>query len=84
MLNYYRALREHKRTDPPARIEPPTLVVWGENDSFPEHHVAQAALKVCTAGRLSIIPGTTHWLHLEEPARVNAELISFLNGPPAG
>lgn len=83
MLNYYRALRERNRADPPARILPPTLVLWGEDDVFLEHHVAQAALELCDAGRLSIIPGTTHWLHLEEPARVNAELIGFLDDQTA-
>ena len=80
MLNYYRALRERTVADPPARIAPPTLVLWGERDSFLEHHVARAALDLCDDGRLSIIAGATHWLHLEEPARVNAEIIGFLGG----
>jgi epoxide hydrolase 4 len=78
MLNYYRALRERPATDQPARIAPPTLVLWGEKDAFLEHHVAHAALALCDDGRLSIIDGATHWLHLEEPARVNAALIEFL------
>jgi pimeloyl-ACP methyl ester carboxylesterase len=79
MLNYYRALRERKKPNLPARIHCKTLVLWGENDSFLEHHIATTALKLCDNGRLSIISNTTHWLHLEEPARVNAEIIDFLN-----
>lgn len=78
MLNYYRALRDRKKPDQPARILAPTLILWGEHDSFLEHHVARAALALCDKGQLSIVEGTTHWLHLEEPARVNAEIIRFL------
>jgi pimeloyl-ACP methyl ester carboxylesterase len=78
MLNYYRALRKRKKPDVPSRITCKTLVLWGENDSFLEHHIATAALKLCDDGQLTIIPDTTHWLHLEEPARVNAEIINFL------
>ncbi|MGA0556036.1 alpha/beta fold hydrolase [Larkinella sp. VNQ87] len=79
MLNYYRALRERKKPDQPARIQTPTLVLWGEKDSFLELHLAHAALELCDNGQLSIIEGATHWLHLEEPARVNAELMRFLD-----
>ena len=79
MLNYYRALRERK-AGRPGRIAPPTLVLWGERDSFLERHVADAALDLCDKGRLSVITGATHWLHLEEAERVNAEIVSFLGG----
>ena len=78
MLNYYRALRG-RTTRQPVRISPPTLVLWGENDSYLEHHVAHAALALCDDGQLSIIKGATHWLHLEEPERVNAKVIRFLS-----
>ncbi|GAB3283514.1 alpha/beta hydrolase [Larkinella harenae] len=78
MLNYYRALRYRKKPTQPRRILVPTLVIWGEHDSFLEHHVARAALELCNQGQLSIVRGATHWLHLEEPARVNAEIIQFL------
>ena len=70
MLNYYRALRRRPAPHEPARIAPPTLIVWGENDVFLERHVAEAALALCDAGRLFIVGGATHWLHLEEPAQV--------------
>ena len=79
MLNYYRALREREKPDQPARIRAPTFLLWGENDVFLEHSVARAALELCDQGQLSIIQGTTHWLHLEEPERVNAEILHFLS-----
>ncbi|MGI4797736.1 MAG: alpha/beta fold hydrolase, partial [Janthinobacterium lividum] len=78
MLNYYRALRERPSPQEPARITPPTLILWGENDVFLERHVAEAACDLCDNGRLVVVPGATHWLHLDEPAQVNAELIEFL------
>lgn len=78
MLNYYRALREREAGEKPAQISPPALVLWGEEDSFLEQHVARAGLELCDRARLVVIGGATHWLHLEEPARVNAEIIDFL------
>jgi pimeloyl-ACP methyl ester carboxylesterase len=78
MLNYYRALRKRPLPDEPRRIRTPTLILWAENDVALEHHVATAALEACDDGRLEIVPGTTHWLHLEEPDQVNAEIIEFL------
>ena len=80
MLNYYRALRRRRRPAEPARIRPPTLVLWGERDAALERHVARDAVGLCESGRLLVIPGTTHWLHLEEPERVTAEIGGFLKG----
>ena len=80
MLNYYRALRMRPAPARPARIAPRTLVLWGENDPFLERHVAEAALALCDDGRLHIVAGTTHWLHLERPDRVTAALTGFLAG----
>ncbi len=78
MLNYYRALRERQTGKEPARLTPPTLVLWAEHDSFLERHIAEAGLALCDRGRLEIVPGTTHWLHLEEPERINAAVLRFL------
>ena len=77
MLNYYRALRKRKKPDLPARILCPTLVLWGEKDSFLEHHVAKASLDLWSNGQLFIVKNATHWLHLEEPAVVNSKIIEF-------
>ncbi len=65
MLNYYRSLRE-RRVGEPTRIASPTLML-SERDSFLGEHVARASLGLCDDGRLRIIAGATHWLHLEEP-----------------
>ncbi len=80
MLNYYRALRERDTGAPPARLTPPTLILWAGDDRFLERHVAEAGLALCDDGRLVIVDGASHWLHLEQPARVNAEILGFLAG----
>lgn len=81
MLNYYRTLRERPRPETPVRIRTPTLILWGEKDAFLEHHVARAALDLCDDGRLTIVEGATHWLHLEQPDRIAAEIAAFLARP---
>lgn len=80
MLNYYRALRERKTGTEPARLAPPTLILWAGDDSFLERHVAEAGLALCDDGRLVVIDGASHWLHIEQYLWVNAEVLEFL-GP---
>ena len=78
MLNYYRALRKREAPEEPARLRPPTLILWAGQDSFLERHVAEAGLALCDDGRLVVVEEATHWLHIEHPERINAELLSFL------
>lgn len=78
MLNYYRALRKRRLPAEPGRIRVPTLILWGDNDVALETHVAHAALEACDDGRLDIIAGATHWVHHEEPDRINAAIDDFL------
>jgi pimeloyl-ACP methyl ester carboxylesterase len=76
MLNYYRALA---RPSAPkiGRIAPPTLILWGDRDSFLDNGLAQASADRCVSARVQIVEGATHWLHLEQPERVAAELAGF-------
>lgn len=78
MLNYYRALRERPPRKEPGRVVTPTLVLWGGKDSFLECHVARSSVDLCNEGRLVVLDDATHWLHLEEPERVTAEVLGFL------
>lgn len=80
MLNYYRGLRERPATGEPARLAPPMLILWAGDDRFLERHVAEAGLALCDDGRLEIVEGTTHWLHLERPDLVNRRIIAFMAG----
>ncbi len=78
MLNYYRALRERPRRNAPARLSPPTLILWAGEDVFLERHVAEAGLALCDRGVLEIVEGTSHWLHIEQPERINARVLAWL------
>ncbi|WP_152044734.1 alpha/beta fold hydrolase [Aureimonas psammosilenae] len=83
MLNYYRALRERSPLGEAARLSPPTLVLWAGEDSFLERHVAEAGLALCDDGRLVVVEGASHWLHLEQPERINREILDFFRQPAA-
>jgi pimeloyl-ACP methyl ester carboxylesterase len=79
MLNWYRALRRRPNLRD-SRIGVPTLVIWGEQDRFLERGLAEASLALCDAGRPVWFETATHWVHLEEPEEVSAELVEFLAG----
>ncbi|KRE40433.1 alpha/beta fold hydrolase [Knoellia sp. Soil729] len=81
MLNYYRAVRLRRPGSSPSRHAHPTLVLWGEHDDFLEQHVARQSLTRCDDGRLVVIEDAGHWLHLEQPDLVTAEILSFLGAP---
>ena len=81
MLNYYRALRERRSGDAPARLAPPTLILWADDDRFLERHVAEAGLALCDDGRLEFVEGASHWLHIERPDLINARITAFLAEP---
>lgn len=78
MLNYYRAMRERPKYDEPARIAPPTLILWASDDLFLERHVAEACLALCDHGQLAFVEGASHWLHLEQPGEINARILAWL------
>lgn len=77
MLNYYRALPRSRHTAPDG-LDIPTLILWAERDSFLDKRLAQASAERCRDARVMVVPGATHWLHLEQPERVNQELVSYL------
>jgi pimeloyl-ACP methyl ester carboxylesterase len=79
MLDYYRALARRPWTQAPP-VDPPVLVLWGSEDRFLERPVMEASAALCRDGRLTVVEGASHWLHLEEPERINAEILAFL-GP---
>lgn len=64
----------------PASLSPPVLILWVDDDRFLERHVAQAGLALCDDGRLEVVEGASHWLHLEQPARINRRVAAFLGG----
>ena len=83
MINYYRALPGSfglaRRRGMP-RIDLPTLLVWGEEDSAlgkeltfgTEDHVADLTVRY--------LPNVSHWVQQEAPETVNAMLEAWLTG----
>jgi pimeloyl-ACP methyl ester carboxylesterase len=79
MLNYYRALRRRPRGQLP-RITRPTLLLWGEQDHFLDHAVAEASLEFCDQARAVYFPDATHWVQVEEAEAVNEAVTGFFAG----
>jgi epoxide hydrolase 4 len=77
MVNHYRA--SMRAAFPTAdRIAPRTLVLWGARDAFLREALAHQSMEFCDRGRLVVMPGASHWLQHEDPARVNRALVEFL------
>jgi pimeloyl-ACP methyl ester carboxylesterase len=87
MLDWYRAMRHARRevlaSGQRARksVEIPLRLVWGDRDRFLLPGLADASLARCARGELFRLPEATHWLHHEEPERVNELLVEFLREP---
>ncbi|CAA9410309.1 MAG: Epoxide hydrolase [uncultured Ramlibacter sp.] len=77
MLNWYRAIALEPPT-PARQIDVPVTVVWGEKDRFLDRGLADAALALCSNGRLVPLPNATHWLHHEQPQEVKRALLEAL------
>ena len=80
MLNYYRALRHYRRPKSPARLIPPTLIIWGGRDAFLGEHLYRAALDLCDDGEGMYLHKATHWVHREEADLVSNAMIRFFGG----
>jgi epoxide hydrolase 4 len=81
MLNWYRAV---VRKPPDLPVQPsitvPTLLIWGARDAFLGREMARPSIALCQDGQLAMIEEGTHWVHHEEPGRVNALIETFLRG----
>lgn len=81
MLNWYRALLRFPPRMPDRRVGVPALIIWGEREPFLRLELAHRSVELCDRGRLVVIDGATHWVHVEEAARVNGLLLDFLSRP---
>ena len=79
MMHWYRAaVRTRPVRLPSERITPPTLILWGARDKFLRREMAQPSADLCDNGRLVVLDGASHWLHHEEPERINALILDHL------
>ncbi|HEY2140527.1 MAG TPA: alpha/beta hydrolase [Solirubrobacteraceae bacterium] len=84
MINYYRAaLRRSPRTTlaKMTPIQAPTLVIWGERDSYLGAEMAEPEARWVPNVRVERLPESAHWVQLDNPERVNELLLGFLGQP---
>lgn len=80
-INYYRALARRNPLEALREsrvIEHETLVLWGERDGALESRFADPPAKLVPNRHVVRFEQAGHWVHLEEPDRVNDALARFL------
>jgi len=80
MINYYRALVRHDGIVDlgDARVDEPTLMVWGEDDVAINIHCTQGTEEWVSDLTLKRLPGVSHWVQQDAPEKVNAILDGWL------
>ena len=80
MLNYYRANLATLSNDaaPSPRIETPTLMIWGEEDTALGLELTKGYAPYVADFTLERLPGVSHWVQQEAPAAVNERLLAWL------
>jgi non-heme chloroperoxidase len=74
-----KAFSETDLTEDLKKITVPTLILHGDDDQIvPIKASALAAVKLVQDGKLVVVEGASHGLCTTEKARVNAELLSFI------
>jgi len=82
-LNYYRAnLRAfaHER-DVTTSLATDTLVLWGERDPALDRRLLDGLDRIVPRVHVERFPRASHFVHADEPDRVNDAIISFLREP---
>jgi epoxide hydrolase 4 len=82
-LSYYRQLLAPQNwlqnwNNSPTLVTAPTLILWGEEDSFLSNNLTQGLERLISAPfKLKSIPQCGHWIQQEVPQIVNRELLDF-------
>jgi len=83
-INYYRQMLSPQTWlnhlgGQPKLVTAPTLVLWGEEDSFLSSQLTQGLAQLIAASfELKFVPNCGHWIQQEAPQTVNRELLNFL------
>lgn len=84
MVNWYRAAARHRdrmKVGNGGRVEVPTLIVWGEEDSALGLETLDGTERFVPDLTIRRLPRVSHWVQQEAPEAVNAILEEWL--PPA-
>jgi pimeloyl-ACP methyl ester carboxylesterase len=80
MINWYRAaVRYLPKLLKDVRVEVPTLMIWGMQDTALSHRMARPSMDYCDDGKLAFFEDATHWVQHDEAETVNQLLIEFLS-----
>jgi epoxide hydrolase 4 len=81
MINYYRASVRQSQKEAAAKLRPisaPTLVIWGERDSYLGPDLAEPDRDdVPNLARVERLADASHWVHHDDPERVNRLITEF-------
>lgn len=72
MLNWYRAMRYLKIKKRKTKIPVPTLIIWGEKDSFCLSEMAWLCRKYCDESKVVIMKEVGHWPHHQKTDEFNS------------
>jgi len=81
MINWYRAAARHRdamKLRNGGRVEVPTLIVWGEQDSALGLETLDGTERFVSDLTIRQLPGVSHWVQQEAPEAVNAILADWL------
>ena len=79
MINWYRAnLKSLTMPELDPTVTVPTLIIWGRKDQFLGAGLAEKSLDFCENGKGILLGEATHWVHHEEPDRVNNLILDFI------
>ena len=82
MLNYYRAniLRMRQAPADIAKIDVPTLLIWGEDDAYLSPELASGNEEFVTNLTVRRLPRISHWVQQDAPVAVNASSAEWARG----
>ena len=86
-LNYYRAALRRPLRTLTERVRPivmPTLVIWGDRDRYLVRRLTEGLAAWVKRLKVVHLPNATHWVQHDEPERVAALILEFLQERPRG
>ncbi len=79
MLNWYRAAFRRRVKFRKLEVQPPTLILWGKQDRFLGHEMAEESLEFCKEGSVTYFEEATHWVLHEYPRQTSASILDFIS-----
>lgn len=80
-LNYYRQMFRHRTshsTGGKYHVSAPTLLIWSEQDRFLDIALTTGLEQWVDEIEVKRIPDSGHWVQQEQPDKVNASMLEFL------